>query len=294
LHAAARITRKNSVGPVSNIAVGEATIQYEQMNVVSGVAVSSGVVYVGLSGSATRTGSATIASADVYVNGIVVECPGGVCEPVQIPNFDGSFLSIDLRAGAAVGGEDQVPVDGNADADFVDTLTVQAIELRDANNQKIPDAVVTLTDANGHVTFTFSNTIQTTTTTVPGASTTTTTLPSGGCEVTATYASIECRLTALAGLVQRSAGKLAPKLSKLVTKATSGVQNAARPGAPVRRVAKGLRKTANALRSYDKVLGSRKAKKMLDDTTRSSLRTAGAAIAPDVATALQQLTTRGK
>src|SRR5206468_4019489 len=170
--------------------------------------------------------------------------------------------------------------------------TVRSIELHDANDQKIPDAVVTLTDQNGNVIFTFPNTIQatTTSTTIPGT-TTTTTLPSGGCEVMATYASIECRLAALDALVKASAGKLAPKLSKLLAEATGGVQKAAQPGTAERRVAKGLRRAAHALKSYGTVLGSKKAKKTLDEGTRSSLQAAGATIATDVASLLQARTT---
>jgi hypothetical protein len=177
---------------------------------------------------------------------------------------------------------DQVPVDATGDADFVDTLTVQAIELHDASDQKIPDAMVTLTDQSDNVLFTFPNTAPTTTTTVPGA-TTTTTLPAGGCEVAATYTSIECRLAALDMLVKASAGKLAPKLSMLLAKATAGTQKAAQPGTPQRRVTKGLHKAAHALKAYDTLLGSKKAKRLLDDGTRSSLQAAGAAIAADVA-----------
>jgi hypothetical protein len=149
--------------------------------------------------------------------------------------------------------------------------------------------MVTLTDQGNNVTFTFPNTVQatTTSTTSPGATTTTTTIaPPGGCEVAATYASIECRLAALDALVKTSAGKLASKLSKQLAKAIGGIQKAAQPGTPERRVAKGVRKAAHALGSYDKVLGSKKAKKTLDDATRSSLQTAGAAIATDVASLL--------
>jgi hypothetical protein len=109
-------------------------------------------------------------------------------------------------------------------------------------------------------------------------------LPAGGCEVAATYASIECRLAALDTIVKASAGKLAPKLSKLLAKATGGIQKAASPGTPHNRVAKGLHKATHALKSYDTLLGSKKAKRLLDDATRSSLQAAGAAIAADVAT----------
>jgi hypothetical protein len=291
LHAAARLTRKNVFGPVGHYARGIATVTFQQMIVVSPVPVVSGYVFLGLGGSATSSsssGASTQAYADVYVNNEVAQCVGGICQPVQIPNFDGSYLSIELMAYVSVDESNQVAVDATADADFVDTLTVQAIELHDANDQKIPDAVVTLTDQNGDVTFTFPNTIQatTTSTTILGVTTTTTIAPPGGCEVTATYTSIECRLAALDGLVKASAGKLAPKLSKQLAKAIGGVQKAAQPGTPERRVVKGLRKAAHALRSYDKVLGSKKAKKALDDGTRSSLQTAGAAIATDVASLL--------
>jgi hypothetical protein len=298
LHAAARLTRKNVVGPVGHYARGVATVTFQQMNVVSPVPVVSGYVFLGLGGSATSSsssGASVQAYPDVYVNDTSVQCLGGVCEPFQIPNFDGSFLRIQLWAYVAVNEDNQVSVDATADADFVNTLTVLSIELHDGSDQRIPDAVVTLTDQNNNVTFTFPNTIQatTTSTTIPGA-TTTTTVPPGGCEVAATYASIECRLAALDALVKASAGKLAPKLSKQLAKAIGGVQKAAQPGTPERRVVKRLRKAAQALRSYDTVLGSKKAKKTLDDGTRSSLQAAGAAVATDVARLLQALTTNGE
>ena len=292
LHAAARLTRKNVIGPVSHYSRGIATVTFQQMTVVSPVPVVSGYVFLGLAGSATSSSSTgaspLLAYAEVYVNNTSACLSGGVCEPFQIPNFDGSFLSLELFVYVAVNETNEVAVDATADADFVDTLTVQAIELHDGNDQKIPDAVVTLTDQDGNVTFTFPNTVQATTTssTIPGATTTTTIAPPGGCEVAATYASIECRLAALDALVKASAGKLAPKLSKQLAKAIGGVQRAAQPGTPERRVAKGLRKAAHALRSYDKMLGSKKAKKTLDDGTRSSLQAAGAAIATDVASLL--------
>ncbi len=93
---------------------------------------------------------------------------------------------------------------------------------------------------------------------------------------------------------EASAGTLASKLSKRPAKATGGVQKAAQPGTAERRVAKGLRKAAHALRSYDTVLGSKKAKKKLDDGTRSSLQAAGSMIASDVASLLQALPTNSE
>jgi hypothetical protein len=290
LHAAARLTRKNVIGPVGHFARGVATVTFQQMTVVSPVPVVSGYVFLGLGGSATSSSSTgaspLLAYAEVYVNDTSACLGASVCEPFRIPNFDGSFLSVELFVYVAVNESNQVPVDATADADYVDTLTVQAIELHDANDQKIPDAVVTLTDGSGNATFTFPNSVQattTSTTTVPGASTTTTTAPPGGCEVTATYPAIECRLAALDALVKASAGKLAPKLSKQLAKATGAIQKAAQPGTAERRVAKALRKAAQALRGYDTVLGSKKAKRLLDEGTRSSLQAAGAAIASDVA-----------
>jgi hypothetical protein len=278
LRARARVTRKNVIGPVQVVVFADATTSFEEMNVVSPVPVASAVVTVGRDGSTIGN-----ASGDVTLNGSGVPClVGSVCEPVRMPNFDRS-MTISLRAYAAVAEGNQVPVDAHSEGDYLNTVKVLAIELHDANDQKIPDAVVTLTDDNGNVTFTFPNTVQATATTVPGASTTTTTVPSGGCEVTATYASVACRLAALAALVRGSAGKLAPKLGKQLAKATGGMQKAAQPGAPERRAAKGLGKAANALRSFDALLGSKKAKKTLDDATRSSLQAAGAAIATDVA-----------
>ena len=237
LRARARVTRKNVIGPVQVVVFADATTSFEEMNVVSPVPVASAVVTVGRDGSTIGN-----ASGDVSVNDEGVPClVGSVCEPVRMPNFDRS-MRISLRAYAAVGEGNQVPVDAHSDGDYLNTVKVLAIELHDANDQKIPDAVVTLTDDNGNVTFTFPNTVQSTT--VPGA-TTTTTVPSGGCEVTATAASIECRLAALAVLVRGSAGKLAPKLGKQLAKATGGMQKAAQPGASERRVAKGLRTTAS-------------------------------------------------
>jgi hypothetical protein len=303
MHAAARVTRKNTTGPVSDIAIGYAAIAYENMNLVSAVPVVSGVVFLGLGGGSTATGGSgsiiVTARPEVYVNETGLECLGGICEPFPIPNFDGSYLKIELRALTTIGA-DAVPVDANADADYVDTLTVQAIELRDASGQKIPDAVVTLTDQSDNVTFTFPNAVPATTTTIAGATTTvpgggtTTTTTLAGCEPGATYASIQCRLAALTVLVKGSAGKLAPKLGKLLTKATGGVQKAARLGATARTAAKGLRKAAHALQAYDKMLGSKKATKTLDDATRTSLRAAGAAIATDVAILQQALSTTAR
>jgi hypothetical protein len=250
LHAAARLTRKNVVGPVEHFARGVATVAFDQMNVVSPVPVVSGYVFLGLAGSATSSSSGANeqAYAEVYVNGTSVPCPGGVCAPFQIPNFDGS-LRVELWAFVSVGEAAEVPVDATADADFVDTLAIQAIELHDASDQKIPDAVVTLTDQNDNVTFTFPNTIQattTSTTTISTASTTTTIAPPGGCEVAATYASIECRLAALDALVKTSAGKLASKLSKELAKAIGGIQKAAQPGTSERRVASAIHVTTHA------------------------------------------------
>ncbi len=288
LRARARVTRKNVIGPVQVVVFADAAASFEEMNVVSPVPVASAVVTVGRDGSTIGN-----ASGDVYVNDDGVTClVGSVCEPVRIPNFDRS-MRISLRAFASVSEVNQVPVDAHSDGDYLNTVKVLAIELHDANDQKIPDAVVTLTDDNGNVTFTFPNTVQATVTTVPGASTTTTTAPPGGCEGAVTYASVACRLAALASLVRGSAGKLAPKLGKQLSKATGGVQKAAQPGAPERRAAKGLHKAADALRSFDALLGSKKAKKTLDDGTRSSLQAAGAAIATDVAGLQRTLTTNG-
>ena len=294
LRATARLTRKNVVGPVGHYSRGIATVEFQQMTIVSPVPVVSGYVFLGLAGSATSSsssGASTRAWADVYVNGEAAQCPENFCAPFRIPNFDGSYLGISLWAYVTVDEPNEVSVDATADADFVDTLTVQAIALHDADDQKIPDAVVTLTDADGNATFTFPNTTDATTTTLPGG-TTTTTIP-GGCEVAATFASIDCRLMALDALVTASAGKLAPKLSKKVGKAIAGVRKAAPPGTPERRVAKGLRKAANALQKYDAALDSKKAQKTLDDATRASLQAAGAAIATDVASLLSALTTNG-
>jgi hypothetical protein len=239
LHAAARLTRKNVVGPVEHFSRGVATVAFDQMNIVSPVPVVSGYVFLGLAGSATSSSSSGAnvqAYAEVYVNGTSVPCPGGACAPFQIPNFDGS-LRVELWAFVSVGQSDELQVDATADADFVDTLTIQAIELHDASDQKIPDAVVTLTDQNDNVTLTFPNTVQaatTSTTTISTATTSTTIAPPGGCEVAATYASIECRLAALDALVKTSAGKLAAKLSNNSPR-RSGASR--RPRSPARRSA---------------------------------------------------------
>src|SRR5690349_14528574 len=178
LHAAARLTRKNVFGPLGHFARGIASVTFQGMNVVSSVPVAYGYVYIGLVGTTSSSGSGADvqAYATVNVNNTEAACTGNVCQPFQIPNFDGSYLSLDLGAFVVLNGPDQVPVDATGDADFVDTLTLQAIELHDASDQMIPDAMVTLTDQSDNVLFTFPNTAPTTTTTIPGA-TTTTTLP---------------------------------------------------------------------------------------------------------------------
>src|SRR5690349_21451953 len=100
LHAAARLTRKNIIGPVGHFARGIAAVTFEGMNVVSPVPVAYGYVFIALVGttSSSSSGGTVDAYATVNVNNTEVACTGNVCEPVQILNFDGSYLSLSLLA----------------------------------------------------------------------------------------------------------------------------------------------------------------------------------------------------
>jgi hypothetical protein len=129
----------------------------------------------------------------------------------------------------------------------------------------------------------------TTTTTHP--STTTTTLPPQGCAGTpqgATFASILCRLDALAARVQGESGlaSFQSKLANSLGTARSRIEDAQSlcdAGAnSAKKTKKNLQEAGKAVSQYVHRLAGLRARKKLDGTLRTDLMQAGQAIAPDL------------
>ena len=131
----------------------------------------------------------------------------------------------------------------------------------------------------------------TTTTTQPRTTTTTTTLPPQGCAGTpqgATFASILCRLDALAARVQSESGlgsfqsKLANSLGTARSR-TEDAQSLCDAGAKNgKKTMKKLQEAGKAVAQYVHRLAGLRARKKLDGTLRTDFMQAGKAIAPDL------------
>lgn len=128
----------------------------------------------------------------------------------------------------------------------------------------------------------------TTTTHVP---TTTTTLPAGDCDiepVAATFASIDCRLVALLGLVNTTPGLAAfgPKLAQNLTKAKDGekASGTACAASNLKPARQGLKQAIRDMIQYGHHLKTLRARKKLPAGVREDLLAAGDPIAADVKT----------
>jgi len=131
----------------------------------------------------------------------------------------------------------------------------------------------------------------TTTTTQPRTTTTTTTLPPQGCAGTpqgATFASILCRLDALAARVQSESGlgsfqsKLANSLGTARSR-TEDAQSLCDAGAKNgKKTMKKLQEAGKAVAQYVHRLAGLRARKKLDGTLRTDFMQAGKAIEPDL------------
>ena len=131
----------------------------------------------------------------------------------------------------------------------------------------------------------------TTTTTQPRTTTTTTTLPPQGCAGTpqgATFASILCRLDALAARVQSESGlgSFQSKLANSLGTARSRIEDAQSlcdAGAnSAKKTMKKLQEAGKAVAQYVHRLAGLRARKKLDGTLRTDFMQAGKAIAPDL------------
>jgi len=138
-----------------------------------------------------------------------------------------------------------------------------------------------------------------TTTTTTHPPTTTTTLPPQDCAGTpqgATFASILCRLDALAGRVQGDSvlGRFQSKLAKSLDTARSRAEDAqslcdANGKNDAKKAKKRLQEAAKAVSQYVHRLAGLPARKKLDDTPRTDFLQAGQAIVPDLTTLRAQL-----
>jgi hypothetical protein len=138
-----------------------------------------------------------------------------------------------------------------------------------------------------------------TTTTTTHPPTTTTTLPPQDCAGTpqgATFASILCRLDALATRVQGDSvlGRFQSKLAKSLDTARSRAEDAqslcdANGKNDAKKAKKRLQEAAKAVSQYVHRLAGLPARKKLDDTPRTDFLQAGQAIVPDLTTLRAQL-----
>jgi hypothetical protein len=131
--------------------------------------------------------------------------------------------------------------------------------------------------------------VSATTTTLAGTpTTTTTTLPSScaGTPAGPTFASIRCRLGALADRIAGASGLGAyqSKLAKSVDSARSRANDAESlcEGGNLKKTKKRLQQAAKALTQYAHRLAGQAARKKLDGTLRTDFLQAGQAIQPDV------------
>lgn len=280
LRALARVERRNAATfPGGALIHGVAQVSIYGMTGSVASPVSYAYINLGLSGTramSTNNGNVTVqAFSTVSLNGVPVQCDGSTaCAPVKVPNFDpAGGLVLSLRVDAAIANPQGASgYDAAAVADYSDTLELLAIEPRDANDQPIPGAYYTIPDVNGEP-YVIPTTPETTSTTVAGATTTTTTTLPPGCVPEATTASVRCRLDALAAAVQTAAtGSLGTKLqAKLAAARASLVKAEALVAGPASKRRKALRKTLKQAGAFAKLLGSKKARRTIDEATRTAL-----------------------
>jgi hypothetical protein len=299
LRSRARLVRHKATSGKGAIDLTYADTRIEICGVTGSVPapVANAYFYIGLAGTASQSQSDP--SLVVKATGVAsfqfvpIQCTGTSCPPVKVPNFSGSTcFALGLRTDARVTNPDGVgPFDIEAIADFSDTMELLAIEGRDENDQPIPGLEFTITDANGTPIVTLPNTppppttttvpgpdtsTTTTTTSMPGGGATTTSMPGGGvttttlppsCSVGASYASVKCRLDEVTATVLTNGGAVAPRLSAKLAAALAAVERAEqsvgqRGGKTSKR---SLRKALRALGAYRKLLGSKKARRTLDE-----------------------------
>lgn len=307
LRALASIARRNSTDTgLGSLAYASARIEVFNLG-HSAVATPAAIAYFhfGLTGTARQ--SASIPGVELVSNAVATLTAGkqhalqcvGQCPPIRVnvanpgapspDSWDMSYLAVNLRVDVFVRGPNGVEYDAEAVAEFSDTITLNAIELRDANDQVIPGAHVFVTDANGAPVYDFPTEPPppTTTTTLPGTTTTTsTTLPAvtttttpvsvtttttlpPGCVATATAESVACRLAELAAAVEAGdAGKLESRLLARLVAARAALERA---GGTPRQAKKALRGALRGVNGYGKLLGSRKARRTIPEAIRTML-----------------------
>jgi hypothetical protein len=179
---------------------------------------------------------------------------------------------------------------GSANIVETDPGTIAYLQIRDVpiTAEEVMASLATICQVVSESTTTTTLPSTTTTTLAP---TTTTTLPPQGCAGTprgATFASILCRLDALAARVQSESGlgsfqsKLANSLGTARSR-TEDAQSLCDAGAKnAKKTKKNLQEAGKAVTQYVHRLAGLRARKKLDGTLRTDFMQAGKAIQPDL------------